>query len=94
VDSISQWEWWSGGAAADRENGLAAAASQPPRTELAIGAAYGVSHGDGNQFLASATLPKSKFSALFIASVLNVSHLFIVPILYVTHLFIAPVQMR
>jgi hypothetical protein len=38
VDSIDQWDWWSG------------RASEPPRAELAIGTAGGSSHGGGNLF--------------------------------------------
>jgi hypothetical protein len=38
IDSIDQWDWWSG------------RASEPPRAELAIGTAGGSSHGGGNLF--------------------------------------------
>lgn len=41
VDSIDQWDWWSG------------KATSPPRRELPVGTAFGNSHGGGNAFMAT-----------------------------------------
>jgi hypothetical protein len=53
VDSINQWEWWSNGYAANNSITGTGATVTPPRTELAIGAAYGSTHGAGNAFIAT-----------------------------------------